>query len=335
LCAADDVSSAAYRQFFSKFTGQFVVFGLLVSTMPAIRSEGFVNPRRAVLLVPAIITAAVVTLWPAKASAQWHGGHSHVSVGVGIGFGYGRPFYGAPYFYSPFWWGYGGFYSGFYGYPYYAYAPYAGYGPYPGYGYWDASADMRIQVTPRTAEVYIDGYLVGGVDDFDGTFQRLHLPLGEHEVSIYQPGYRTITQRMLFRPWSSYKIKETMQALPAGQDEPRPVPAPRSESQNPPPRGMAPPSAYPRDRNPDNSVQIQPGRGDRFGAVAIRVQPSDAEVWIDGERWEASNGERILVQLTDGVHRVEVRKAGYRTYTSTVRIQGGQTVTLNVSLSQN
>jgi hypothetical protein len=91
---------------------------------------------------------------------------------------------------------------------------------------------------------------------------------------------------------------------------------------------------YPGDRSQGNSVQIQPG-GDRFGAVAVRVQPTDAEVFIDGERWEASNGERILVQLTDGVHRVEVRKAGYRTYTSTVRIQGGQTVTLNVSLSQN
>lgn len=303
--------------------------------LPTVRSEGIVNPRRVVLLAPAIITAAAVTLWPVKASAQWHGGHSHVSVGIGIGVGYGHPFYGAPYFYSPFWWGYGGFYSGFYGYPYYAYAPYAAYGPYPGYGgYWDASADLRVQVTPRTAEVYVDGYLVGGVDDFDGTFQRLHMPLGEHEVSIYQPGYRTITQRMLFRPWSSYKIKETMQALPAGQDEPRPVPAPRTESQNPPPRGMAPP-AYSRDRNPDNSVQIQPGGGDRFGAVAIRVQPVDAEVWIDGERWEASNGERVLVQLTDGVHRVEVRKTGFRTYSSTVRVRSGETVTLNVSLSQS
>src|SRR5258705_5699636 len=138
---------------------------------------------------------------------------------------------------------------------------------------------------------------------------------------------------MLFRPWESYKIKETMQALPAGQEaEPRPTPAPRSEppSQPQPPRGYPP--MYPGERNPDSSVQIQPG-GDRFGAVAVRVQPIDAEVFIDGERWEASNGERVLVQLTDGVHRVEVRKAGYRTYTSTVRVRSGETVTLNVSLS--
>ena len=213
------------------------------------------------------------------------------------------------------------------------------YGGYPGYGgYWDASADLRVQVTPRTAEVYVDGYLVGNVDDFDGTFQRVHMPLGEHDVSVYLPGYRTISQRMLFRPWTSYKIKETMQALPAGQTEPRPVPAPRQQSQEPPQQGRAPMypgdrPPYPGDRNP-NSVQIAPG-GDRFGTVAVRVQPGDAEVFIDGERWEASNGERMLVQLSDGSHRIEVRKAGYRTYTTTVQVRSGQTFNVNVSLSPN
>jgi hypothetical protein len=66
----------------------------------------------------------------------------------------------------------------------------------------------------------------------------------------------------------------------------------------------------------------------------MRVQPGDAEVAIDGERWEAPGGERIVVQLSEGVHRVEVRKDGYRTYTSTVRIRAGDTTTLNVALSQ-
>ena len=43
------------------------------------------------------------------------------AVGVGIGVGYGHAFYGAPYFYNPYWWGsYGGFYGGFWGYPSFA-----------------------------------------------------------------------------------------------------------------------------------------------------------------------------------------------------------------------
>jgi hypothetical protein len=167
------------------------------------------------------------------------------------------------------------------------------------------------------------------VDDFDGVFQRLHMPLGEHEVTIYAPGYRSITQRMLFRPFESYTIKDTMQPLATGDaGEPRPAPSESMRSQGPPPREVAP-AGRPGARSPERDID----RGDRFGTVAVRVQPADAEVLIDGERWEAPGGERVLVQLTEGTHRVEVRKSGYRTYTSTVRVRSGETVTLNISLS--
>jgi hypothetical protein len=42
----------------------------------------------------------------------------------------------------------------------------------------------------------------------------------------------------------------------------------------------------------------------------------------------------VLVHLSDGMHRVEVRKPGYVPYTSSVRIRTGETVTLNVSLTK-
>jgi hypothetical protein len=301
-----------------------------------------VNPRRVVFLVPTLFTAAVM-LWPAEAAAQ-HGGHghggTHVSVGVGVGFGYGHPIYASPYFYNPYWWGaYGGFYGGFYGYPYFGYPGYPPYG-----GFYDSSSDLRLQVTPRSAEVYIDGYLIGTVDDFDGTFQRAHMPPGQHDVTIYSPGYRSITQRMLFRPFESYKIKDTMQPLPAGETgDARPTPAPprpRPDSRqnqfeppmNPGQEFRAPAGPPPEPRNPDR-IQVEPG-ADRFGTIAVRVQPLDAEILIDGERWEASGGERVLVHLGDGTHRVEVRKAGFVPYTSSVRIRTGETVTLNVSLTR-
>jgi hypothetical protein len=289
----------------------------------------------------AVIAAAALTLRPVQAGAQPHGHggyHGGTHVSVGIGFGYGHPFYGAPYFYNPYWWGfYGGFYGGFWGYPSFGYGPYPYYG-YPGYAYYDPSADLRLQVTPRTAEVYVDGYLVGTVDDFDGVFQRVHMPLGEHEITIYSPGYRSIAQRMLLRPFQSYKMKDTMQPLPTGAaDEPRPTPAPRPARQE-----GAPPGAPPMEGPPPgygNRVQVEPGNRvqveprDGFGTVAVRVQPADAEVLIDGERWEATAGERVLVQLSAGQHRVEVRKAGYKPYSTTVNIRSGQTFTVNVSLS--
>ena len=326
----------------SKETVALVVFGLLILTAPACLSVRRISvyPRRMLSFGLALIPAAVLTLRPVEANAQPRGGYhghggSHVSVGVGVGFGYGHPVYAAPYFYNPYWWGfYGGFYGGFWGYPYFAapypYYGYPGYG-YPGYGFYDASADLRLQVTQRAAEVYVDGYLVGTVDDFDGVFQRVHMPLGEHEVTIYSPGFRSITQRMLFRPWESYKIKDTLQPRPAGEpDDPRPTPAPRpSREEAPPPPGNQRMEGPPQQRG--NRLQVEPGNG--FGAVAVRVQPADAEVLVDGERWEGTAGERIVVQLTPGTHRVEVRKPGFRPYSTTVDIRSGQTFTVNVSLS--
>jgi hypothetical protein len=281
--------------------------------------EDFVNPKRQFLLMTTAL-ATVVMLWPADAAAQRRTGRrgpgTRVVVGVGVGHPvYAYPMYAYPYFYDPFWWS---FYDYQYRYPY----------PY-GYRYYYPSADLRIQVQPKQAEVYIDGYLVGTVDSFDGVFQRLDVPLGEHEITIYAPGYRSISQRMLFRPRESYHIKDVMQPLAAGeQSEPRPAPAPRQ--QGPGPEGLPPPGPPPRGgdrRAPDRDI-----RAEQFGTLSVRVQPPDAEIAIDGERWEAPGGERIVVQLSEGTHRLEVRKDGYRTYTSTVRVRAGETTTLNVSL---
>ncbi len=140
------------------------------------------TPRKRLFVLAPICLTAIVVLWPAEVSAQHrvYRPYPRSSVFVGVGFGY--PAYGYPYFYNPFW-GYGyGFGMGYgFGYQYGPYPPY-GYGY--GYGYY--GAELRTQVTPRQAEVYVDGYLTGTVDDFDGMFQRLRVPLGEHEITIYR-----------------------------------------------------------------------------------------------------------------------------------------------------
>ena len=75
----------------------------------------------------------------------------------------------------PYWGGYFAYpafyYGGFYGAPY----------PYSRiyYGGSDrAPSALRIEVKPVEAEVYVDGYLAGSVDEFDGFFQRLNLTPG-------------------------------------------------------------------------------------------------------------------------------------------------------------
>src|SRR5688572_17095937 len=91
--------------------------------------------------------------------------------------------YYRPYYYG-FYGGYAGLYNWYGDYPFlYGQYPYPYPYPYRRY-YYDSSA-ARIQVEPRHAEVFIDGYFVGLVDDFDGWAQRLNVAPGEHELTIY------------------------------------------------------------------------------------------------------------------------------------------------------
>lgn len=280
------------------------------------------NPRKHLLVLVPVCVALVGAMWPVDAAAQRRGvrGGPVRTVIVGPRY-YSSPLLSYPYYYDPFWFGWD-----------YPYRPYP---PYPRYAY-EPGAELRIQVKPHDAEVYIDGYLVGTVDDFDGVFQRLRVPYGEHAITVYLAGYRSITERMLFRPYESYHIKQPMQPLPAGEAAaPRPVPTEQPASQAPaqgpgPGAGRLAPGRVPGDRGGDRA----PASGaDRFGAVAIRVQPADAAVFIDGERWDAPSGDsRLLVELSEGTHRVEIRKDGFKTYSTTLSVRAGETLPLNVSL---
>jgi hypothetical protein len=93
----------------------------------------------------------------------------------------------------------------------------------------DAEADARVQVTPRQTQVYVDGYLAGVADDFDGVFQRLHVRPGGHEITLYLDGHRPVTERIYFSAGRTQKIKASMVPLGAGEPvPPRPQPAPRA-----------------------------------------------------------------------------------------------------------
>ena len=134
------------------------------------------------------------------------------AFGIGFGFGWGYPYYG----YSRYGYGYP-YYGGAYGYPYG--------GPYPyQYGYYDYRGAARLEVKPREAEVFIDGYFVGAVDNFDGWAQRLNVAPGEHELVIYLKGHHTFRQNVLFRPGATLRVEHVMQPLaPGDAEEPRPV----------------------------------------------------------------------------------------------------------------
>jgi hypothetical protein len=271
---------------------------------------------------------------------------------AGVYHGYYRPYY--PYYpYHPYYpyygYGYGccgwpAFSVGFgWGYPYPVYGyPYGAYG---GYGPADDTSSLRLEVTPKNTEVYVDSYRAGTVNDFDGFSQRLHVRPGEHELVLYLDGYRTVRQRLYLSRGADQKIQFTMVPLAPGEpQEPRPqeppdaganvgideqMPPGAPEPPRPGMRGGPPPSAG----SPPPVIRTGPAPTGTFGAVAIRVQPSDAEVRIDGDRWASSGGDRLTVELPEGRHHVEIQKDGYEVYSNDVQINRGETLTLNVSLS--
>jgi hypothetical protein len=54
-----------------------------------------------------------------------------------------------------------------------------------------ATGSVRLRVSPAHAKVFVDGTLVGVVDDFDGLKGHLRLTLGTHLVEIKADGYET------------------------------------------------------------------------------------------------------------------------------------------------
>lgn len=249
---------------------------------------------------------------------------TRVVVSGYVGFPY-RWGYWDPYWFGPYW-----------GYPYY-------FGYWGGGYYYDNSAEIRVQVKPKEAQVYVDGYYAGVVDDFDGVFQRLHVSAGEHELVVYLKGYHPLTQNLHLGQRQDTKIKANLQPLAAGEaDAPLPQPIARPADA---PRYGEPgmerrrPGVTARPVEPRRPERAQPPdepmeeAGQAFGSLVVRVQPSGADILIDGERWQGPEGaERLVIQLSEGTHRVEVRKDGYAPFSTTVRVRRGETAPLNVSL---
>lgn len=111
-------------------------------------------------------------------------------------------------------WGWGGLgLGGYYGY----YDPWGGwYDPYPpggyayGYGYDGA---LKLKVKPRDAEVFVDGYFAGSVDDYDGVFQQLRLEPGPHRIEVLLDGYEPLSFEVRILPNRTITYKGDLERL--------------------------------------------------------------------------------------------------------------------------
>jgi len=198
------------------------------------------------------------------------------------------------------------------GYPYpYRYPPSGG----RVYADWE-TADIRIDVSPRDAQVYVDGFYAGVVDDFDGIFQHLTLHAGPHLIEIRKPGYATLVAEFNLYPWQSITYRRTME--PSRGDRaaaPEVASAPGFEE------GAAPPPI---------DISAPPGE------VRFDVTPGDAAIYADGFYAgivDDFNGTQHLL-LAPGRHHVVLKMEGYESIDVDLSIDAARTITYRATLKK-
>lgn len=107
---------------------------------------------------------------------------------------------------SPFYYGYNG-----YG---YSYGPGMYSSPYPTYAYPHIAGGVRLKIRPRDAQVFVDGYYAGRVDDFDGAFQSLKLEAGGHKIEVRMPGFEDLELDVHVQPGRTITLEEFLRPRP-------------------------------------------------------------------------------------------------------------------------
>jgi len=151
------------------------------------------------------------------------GGYANYWSPWGFGFGLGYfsydPFlfgaynpYGYGYGYDPYGYGYGGGGYGGGGYSDPSQSGGSGYTSSSG-GQYRGSGALRLKVKPNNAQVYVDGYFIGAIDNFDGMFQSLGVEAGAHKVELKAEGYETAQFDVMVAPGETVIYKGEMKRI--------------------------------------------------------------------------------------------------------------------------
>ena len=269
--------------------------------------------------------------------------HGHYYYGHGHGY---YPYYGG--YYYPYFYGYYGYYPYYYGgyYPYYDGGGQGGSSDYDGPYYDPGPGAVRLIVDPESTKVYVDGYYSGIVDDYDGMFQHLDLPMGKHELLLKLDGYQTQKLKVFVTPGQTLKVhysmikgsgeaaNEIVVGDPAMDKYP---PRLRDESSD---REHVTTNHRDDDDNDDDAppppqahVQARPMRHEEGATLRLSVTPADASVYVDGSFYGTARDVHRL-DMAPGPHKVEVVRPGYRTYERDVDLVADKSTDLDVTLDR-
>jgi hypothetical protein len=72
---------------------------------------------------------------------------------------------------------------------------------------------VRIKANPESAKVYIDGALVGTVDEFNGLTDHLELQGGRHVLELRAEGFQTATEEIVVAVGKTQTVRISMKKV--------------------------------------------------------------------------------------------------------------------------
>jgi hypothetical protein len=292
-------------------------------------------------------------------SYRGHGGHSGNHGGY-------RGHSGGYRGYSSGYRGYRGYYGGYSGFGWYGYPGWGYYGGYGGYGYYGspgwgytavypvagaAHGALDLDVQPESAQIYVDGDLVGTADDFDGFPDFLWLAKGTYDVVIFAPGFQTISRQYSIYGGLVIDVEDSMvpgqETLP--QDLVSKQTVNRDERLRRDRENAEQARAY--EESPmrdsaagergeaagDDSADRLDARGEP-GSLKLAIVPDDASVYLDG-RFLGTGRElarlRAGLIVDPGEHRIEVVRPGRQSEEKSFSVRAGEEIRLEIELDED
>ncbi len=240
---------------------------------------------------------------------------------------------------------------GWYGAPY-AYGGWGYTSVYPAVGATHGALDL--DVSPESAQIYVDGDLVGTADDFDGFPDFLWLEKGTYDVVIFAPGFQTISRQYSVYGGLVIDVNDSMvpgqETLP--QDLVSKSTVNREERLRRDRENEAQARAYEEAQagryessgtgapEGDERAEAGPDRLDARGepgSLRLEIEPDDASVYLDG-RFLGTGRElarlRAGLIVDPGEHRLEVVRPGRESEEQTFSVRAGEEVRLDIELDE-
>jgi hypothetical protein len=194
-------------------------------------------------------------------------------------------------------------------------------------------------VQPASADVYIDGRLVGRANQFTSARGCLALSHGPHKVTVSKKNFTTHQQTIVVGSQPRYvtaKLKNVRKPAPKPPKpapRPRPAPPPPAPPKHPVKPAPGAPAPKPAPAPGPLPAPAKPPKAAK-GKVCFSVQPADADVYVDDRRMGRANdfsAAKGCMLLDKGPHTITVHKKNFTRHDQKI-IVGDGVLNVNVKL---